>query len=55
MFEDETVSPKPRALEDMSLEELAKRIDLLKDEIHRCEQEIEKKQAVKAAADDIFG
>ena len=55
MFEDEPSIKPPRALEDMSLEELASQIETLKDEIKRCEAEIEKKKSVKHAADAIFG
>ncbi|MEM6625741.1 MAG: DUF1192 domain-containing protein [Pseudomonadota bacterium] len=56
MFEDDAVSSGPkRSLDDMSLEELAERIDALKAEIAACEAEIDKKQAVKRAADAAFG
>ncbi|ACT60637.1 DUF1192 domain-containing protein [Hirschia baltica] len=55
MFEEEPRIKPPRALEDMSLEELASQIETLKEEIARCEAEIIKKKSVKNAADAIFG
>ncbi len=55
MFEEEPRIKPQRALEDMSLEELASQIETLREEIERCEAEIEKKKSAKNAADNIFG
>ncbi len=46
---------RPQALDQMSLEELAVRIDTLRAEIAACEAEIERKRAQKRAADALFG
>jgi uncharacterized small protein (DUF1192 family) len=59
-FDDEEAPKKKRAHEigqDLTLlsaDELAARIALLKDEIARLEADIEKKRAVKSAADLFF-
>ncbi len=55
MFEEEPTTKPSRTLEDMSIDELTSRIETLKEEITRCEDEITKKKAVKNAADAIFG
>ena len=55
MFEEDPILRPARALEDMSLEELAARIVSLEVEITRCQAEIEKKEAVKKAAQGVFG
>lgn len=55
MFEEDPILKPARALEDMSLEELAARIVSLEVEITRCQAEIEKKEAVKKAAQGVFG
>ncbi|MBB34631.1 MAG: hypothetical protein CME88_04465 [Hirschia sp.] len=55
MFEDEPVKKATRLLEDMSLEELAERIEMLEAETEACKQMIAKKVAQKHAADAIFG
>ena len=54
MFEDEPVRPAKLDLEKMSVVELKQRITALKADIAACEAEIEKKEAHKSAADDIF-
>lgn len=54
MFEDETPRPAKLDLERLSVDELKARITALKADIAACEAEIEKKQAHKSAADDIF-
>lgn len=46
---------RPQALDQMSVEELAVRIEQLKSEIAACETEIERKKAQKRAADALFG
>lgn len=46
---------KADTLDQMSVEELAVRIERLKAEILACEAEIEKKKAQKRAADALFG
>ena len=45
----------PQTLEQMSIDELVVRIDLLKAGIAACEAEIERKRAQKSAADALFG
>lgn len=46
---------RPQALDQMSLDELAVRIEALRAEIAACEAEIERKRAQKRAADALFG
>ncbi|WP_084399359.1 DUF1192 domain-containing protein [Henriciella aquimarina] len=54
MFDDDPPRPAKLDLEKMSVDELKERIEALKADIVACEAEIEKKQAHKSAADDIF-
>ncbi|WP_083911045.1 DUF1192 domain-containing protein [Henriciella marina] len=54
MFEEEQASNPKLDLERLSVDELKERIEVLKADIAACEAEIEKKQAHKSAADDIF-
>ena len=59
MFHDNDLDPKtkkpqPRDLENLSVEELAKYIIDLKDEIQRAEKDIQAKGAQKSAADAFF-
>ena len=59
MFHDDDLDPKtkkpqPRDLENLSVEELAKYIIDLKDEIQRAEKDIQAKGAQKSAADAFF-
>lgn len=53
--EEPVLVRKAQALDQMSVEELAYRIEQLKAEIAACEVEIEKKKAQKRAADALFG
>jgi uncharacterized small protein (DUF1192 family) len=46
---------RPQALDQMSVDELAVRIEDLRQEIAACEAEIERKKAQKRAADALFG
>jgi uncharacterized small protein (DUF1192 family) len=46
---------RPQALAQMSVDELAVRIEHLRQEIAACEAEIERKKAQKRAADALFG
>jgi uncharacterized small protein (DUF1192 family) len=41
-------------IDDLSVPELAERIDLLRSEIERLEKAIEARQATRAAADSVF-
>jgi uncharacterized small protein (DUF1192 family) len=54
MFEEEPAGKAKLDLEILSVDELKARIETLKADIAACEAEIEKKQAHKSAADDIF-
>ena len=54
MFEDDPPRPAKLDLELLSVDDLKARIAALKADIAACEAEIEKKQAHKSAADDIF-
>ena len=54
MFEEEPVIKPARALEDMSLEELRERINVLEAEIEATRSMIVKKEAQKKAADAFF-
>lgn len=54
MFDQDPPKPAKLDLEIMSVDELKERIEALKAEIAACEAAIEKKQAHKSAADDIF-
>jgi uncharacterized small protein (DUF1192 family) len=54
MFEEEPASQPKLDLERLSVDDLKMRIETLKADIAACEAEIEKKQAHKSAADDIF-
>ena len=54
-FDEETVrSTKPRALDEMSIQDLKERIETLKGEIAACEAMIVKKEATRKAADAAF-
>ena len=55
MFEDEPRTAPQRPLDDMSLEELAERIQALETQIEQCKTMINRKKASKNAADAIFG
>lgn len=55
MFEDESHTAAGRSLEDMSLEELAEKIQSLEAQIEDCKAMIARKKASKNAADAIFG
>jgi uncharacterized small protein (DUF1192 family) len=54
MFEDEPAKKTKMDLELLSVDELKARIETLKADIAACEAEIDKKQAHKSAAEDIF-
>ncbi|CUS57280.1 MULTISPECIES: DUF1192 domain-containing protein [unclassified Hyphomonas] len=45
----------PQTLEQMSVQELHERIEVLQAGIAACEAEIEKKKSQKSAADALFG
>ncbi|RYY98515.1 MAG: DUF1192 domain-containing protein [Alphaproteobacteria bacterium] len=54
-FDEEPVrSVKPRALDDMSIQDLKERIEALKGEISACEAMIVKKEATRKAAEAAF-
>ena len=54
-FDEEPVrSTKPRALDEMSIQELKDRIEGLKGEIAACEAMIVKKEATRKAAEAAF-
>ncbi len=54
-FDEEPVrSTKPRALDEMSIQDLKERIETLKGEIAACEAMIVKKEATRKAADAAF-
>ena len=55
MFEDEPQPEKKVDLERLSVEDLQERIEALKAEISACEQELDRKQSHKSAADALFG
>ena len=55
LFDEEPVRVvKPRLLEDMSIQELKDRIEVLKTEITDCEAMIVRKEATRKAADAAF-
>ena len=55
MFDEEPVrSVKPRALDDMSIQDLKERIEALRAEIAACETMITKKEATRKAAEAAF-
>lgn len=54
MFDEEPVRTVKRLLEDMSIEEIRERIELLRAEITRCEGAIAKKEATRSAAAAFF-
>lgn len=55
MFDEEPVrSVKPRALDEMSIQDLKERIEALKAEITACEAMITKKEATRKAAEAAF-
>lgn len=54
-FDEEPVrSVKPRALDEMSIQDLKERIETLKGEIAACEAMIVKKEATRKAAEAAF-
>ncbi|MBY9065948.1 DUF1192 domain-containing protein [Hyphomonas sp. WL0036] len=53
--EEPVLVRKAQTLDQMSVDELEARIELLKAEITACQVEIEKKKAQKRAADALFG
>ncbi|NQY96444.1 MAG: DUF1192 domain-containing protein [Henriciella sp.] len=55
MFEDDPIPEKKLDLERLSVEELQERIEELKAEIAACEEQLNKKQSHKSAADALFG
>lgn len=55
MFEDDPIPEKKLDLERLSVEELQERIAELKAEIVACEDQLNKKQSHKSAADALFG
>jgi len=55
MFAEEPRQAKEIPLDEMSVDELKEKIELLKAEIDRCVIEMQKKQDHKAASDALFG
>lgn len=53
-FEEEPIRTTKRGLDDMSIQELKERIEMLRSEIGACEQMIEKKEATRRAAEAAF-
>lgn len=53
--EPRNLAPAPPALDRLSEAELRERIDALRGEIAACEAELARKQAVRRAADALFG
>jgi len=55
LFDEEPVRVvKPRALDDMSIQELTEKIEALKGEITACEAMIARKEATRKAAEAAF-
>jgi uncharacterized small protein (DUF1192 family) len=55
LFDEEPVRVvKPKALDDMSIQDLKDRVEELKAEISACEAMIAKKEATRKAADAAF-
>lgn len=53
-FEEEPVRTVKRGLDDMSIQELRERIEMLRADIAACEQMIVKKEATRKAAEAAF-
>ena len=53
-FDDEPVRVVKKLLEDMSIQDLKERIDMLKAEVSACEAMIVKKEATRKAAEAAF-
>ena len=53
-FDEEPVRVVKKLLEDMSIQDLKERIDMLKTEISACEAMITKKEATRKAAEAAF-
>jgi len=53
-FEEEPVRTVKRGLDDMSIQELKERIEMLRADIAACEQMIVKKEATRKAAEAAF-
>ncbi|MEY2756266.1 MAG: hypothetical protein RIR33_44 [Pseudomonadota bacterium] len=53
-FEEEPVRTVKRGLDDMSIQELRERIEMLRADIVACEQMIVKKEATRKAAEAAF-
>ena len=53
-FDEEPVRVVKKLLEDMSIQDLKERIDVLKTEISACEAMITKKEATRKAAEAAF-
>jgi len=53
-FEEEPVRTVKRGLDDMSIQELKERIEMLRAEIAACELMIVKKEATRKAAEAAF-
>ena len=53
-FDEEPVRVVKKLLEDMSIQDLRERIDMLKTEISACEATITKKEATRKAAEAAF-
>jgi uncharacterized small protein (DUF1192 family) len=53
-FDEEPVRVVKKLLEDMSIQDLRERIDMLKTEISACEAMITKKEATRKAAEAAF-
>ena len=55
LFDEEPVRVvKPRALDDLSIQELTEKIEALKGEITACEAMIARKEATRKAAEAAF-
>jgi uncharacterized small protein (DUF1192 family) len=53
-FDDEPVRVVKRSLDDMSIQDLKERIEILRGEISACEAMIVKKEATRKAAEAAF-